>query len=764
MPPGRDPVTGRFTSNNSGGGGGFNIGSAFGVITLSFDGSGVQQAQNALNGLQNMGAGLQSLGQQLTSLGAQMTLVTAPIAAFGAQGIQAASNFQDALAEIGVRAGLTAAEMDAVRTKALDIGRDTVFSAGQASEAFLQLLTTGQSLEEAMSTIDAVMAGAAASGADLGQVADSVTDIMAQFQLEASASTDVVNALAQAAGASSATMTDLIAGFQNVGGVAANFSLSIGDTAAILATFSENGIKGAEAGTQLRSMLNNMARSTDPVQAMWKKLNVSMFDAAGKMRPLNDIIRDMNVSMKDWTQQDRLEAIQTLAGTYGQMGLTALLNADGFGAMSAAMADSTSAAEVADAKMNTFSGSIESLRGSVETLQINALTPLMDQALTPLIQGVTDVVNSINDWVVANPELAGQIAQILAVVVTIGPILAAAGVAISFIGTALGGLGTILGVLLSPVVLIGGAIAALILGLDALGIIDLGPIILAFQNFFGAIVAGVDPFEAFATLIGDLFGTEAEQFVVTGFEEITRVINDIVTAVQDFAANHMDFIVAMGAIGVAVGGLTLIMYGWSVATGAVTVGLGLLGTALGILFSPVVILTLLIAGIVYALSQLYPGGLGGLLRDAATAAQQLAFIFMFVLNTAATIVRAKLEELHNTIMDVIQGIRDFLGLSGNNSNISTETRQNLVDSVLTKIRSQDSGGSGFAGMPYLIGSGAQPELFVPSTNGTFIPNADKMMGGGDTYNVNINANTYEGGQNAARGFEEEMRLRRRSRG
>lgn len=745
---------------------GFNLGSAFGRIVFTFDPSGVNQAQNALNGLESMGARLQSIGSSLTGLGAQMSAVTAPIALFLGQGISAASNFQDALTEIGVRAGLTATEMDAVRTKALEIGRDTIFSAGQASEAFLQLLTTGQSLSEAMETIDAVMAGAAASGADLGVVADSVTDIMAQFGLEASASADVVDALAKAAGASSATMTDLIAGFQNVGGVANSFSLSVADTAAILATFSENGIKGAEAGTQLRSMLNNMMRPTNAVQGMWKKLGVSMFDATGKMRPLNTVIRDLNIAMAGMTQQERLTAIQTLAGTYGQLGLTALLNSDGFGAMSDAMLDAADASDVADAKMNTFSGSIEGLRGSVETLQINALTPLMDQALTPLVQSITDVVNSINDWVVANPELAGQIAQILAVVVTVGPILMGAGMAISLIGTALSGLGAIIGFLFSPVTLIVGALAGLVLGLDALGVIDLQAIIDAFGRFFGAIIAGVPPFEAFATLIGDLFGTEAEQFVVTAFENITRVINDIVTAIQDFVANHMDFIVAMGAIGIAVGGLVLIMQGWTLVTGGATAALGLLGAALGVLFSPVVIVTGLIAALVYAASQLYPGGLSKLLSDAATSAQQLAAIFWIVLSPAITWVRDRLKELIRTFEDVMTAITDFLGITGQ---AGGQNNQALLDKYdfggmfSQKYGSQDGGGSGFAGTPYLIGAGAQPELFVPNTNGTFYPNADKMMGG-DTFNISINANSYEGGQAAARGFEEQFRLARRKNG
>lgn len=42
--------------------------------------------------------------------------------------------------------------------------------------------------------------------------------------------------------------------------------------------------------------------------------------------------------------------------------------------------------------------------------------------------------------------------------------------------------------------------------------------------------------------------------------------------------------------------------------------------------------------------------------------------------------------------------------------------------------SMDSGGVGIAGVPYMIGTGAQPEMFIPKTNGVFIPNADKKMG------------------------------------
>lgn len=41
--------------------------------------------------------------------------------------------------------------------------------------------------------------------------------------------------------------------------------------------------------------------------------------------------------------------------------------------------------------------------------------------------------------------------------------------------------------------------------------------------------------------------------------------------------------------------------------------------------------------------------------------------------------------------------------------------------------SRDSGGMGRAGVPYAIGAGAQPEVYIPSADGQFVPNIDDMM-------------------------------------
>lgn len=51
-------------------------------------------------------------------------------------------------------------------------------------------------------------------------------------------------------------------------------------------------------------------------------------------------------------------------------------------------------------------------------------------------------------------------------------------------------------------------------------------------------------------------------------------------------------------------------------------------------------------------------------------------------------------------------------------------------------KSRDSGGRGRAGQAYMIGTGAQPEMFIPDTAGEFLP-ANQWMGGGQRVTQNI---------------------------
>lgn len=493
--------------------GGYNLGSAYGRIVLSPDGvaDGINEAKRQVDG------GLKGIGDSVANLGGAFTALTAPLLAFGAAGLKVAADFDTAMAEISARTGLVGADLEEIRQLALQMGADTAFSAQDAADALLQLLSSGQTAKEAIATLPAVLTAAAASGAALGETADTVTDIMATFGLEAQDAAMIVDAMARASGASSATMNDLGQAFRGVGGIAKRFGIDVNETASILAIFAENGVKGSQAGQLLETMLTQMSRDTNEANEAWAELGTTLYDAQGNTRPFVDVINDLKNAMKNLPVRDQNRLIQALAGSYGQAGLSALLGSISIEDMNARMAGSASSADIAQKRMETFSGRVESLKGSVETLMIQAITPLMNEVLAPLVEQITKVVNSVTDWIVANPELAKQIGKVLAVVVTIGPALLVAGKAIALVGG-------LLTALASPVVLVVAAIGALVWAFqnNFLGIRDtLQPVI---DQITGGIETLIGVFGRIGEIVAEQGIGSAIDYVLNAFAQMFGLV------------------------------------------------------------------------------------------------------------------------------------------------------------------------------------------------------------------------------------------------
>jgi TP901 family phage tail tape measure protein len=443
---------------------------------LSLDDSGftrgMRNAEQKISGIggtfQNMGASLKNLGGNLQSMGMQASMATAPIAAMGAVGIKAYGDFESVINEISARTGIVGDELQAISDYALEMGAATVFSGQQASEAFLDLLTSGQSAEEAFSTLPHVMSLAAAGGIELGQSADTLTDIMSMFGLAASdtignltAAEYVANSLTQASQVSSASVSMLGQAFVNVGGIASGFGLDVDTTNAALAVLAEGGLKGAEAGTNLKSMLLGMSSTTNSTQEAWVRLGTTMYDSEGNMKNLNSLLGEIRYGLQDLPVEEQNEIIMGLAGSYGQLSLRTLLFGNDLAETQGKMEEAAAASVVAEQMMASWNNQVNSLMGSMESLAISVLGPFVESTLKPIVAQAIEVVNSIKAWADANPELAQTIVKIAAAAVLLGPVLIGIGTAVSVLGVALSGLGVVLGFVLSPIGLLIGAVAAL---------------------------------------------------------------------------------------------------------------------------------------------------------------------------------------------------------------------------------------------------------------------------------------------------------------
>jgi TP901 family phage tail tape measure protein len=448
------------------GGDQFSLGNAVGYVDID-----TSRATTALNGLrgtvqsftQSTTSAFQNMGQLATNFGQSLSIAMIPVAGAMATGIQAAGNFQDALAEIEGRTGATAEAMERVRAEALRLGADTSFSAQQAADAFLMLLTAGISLDDVLkkdadgvTLLDNVLAGAAASGADLGLTAEHVTNIMASFGLEVTESARIVEVMNQAAGASPAEMSEMGDALKEVGGDARSFGLSLEQTGAILTIFARNGKKGTEAATQLRSILTQMTSTTTDSAKAWDMVGSSLFDANGNSRDFGVVLAEVKAGLEGLNAEDQAFVIQQLAGSYGRVGFNALLASEGIDAVVAEMGQQSSAAEVAEARLNTFNGIVESLKGSIESLLITAFTPFID-SLKPGLKLQTQWVNGLTTWVSANQRLVQPLLHLLKILTFVGPALIIIGKVLPIVGMGFAALFSPIGALTVAIALLSAA-------------------------------------------------------------------------------------------------------------------------------------------------------------------------------------------------------------------------------------------------------------------------------------------------------------------
>lgn len=420
--------------------------------------SGLKSAQSTLH---NAGASLARTGTIMSAA------ITAPLLAIGKKMIGTAADFESQMNIMALAASRSATPLETLRDAAIAVGGDTRLmgiDALQAADAMTGFYKAGLDTTQILGDLNAYLNDgaelggalraaidmAAASELDLARASDVVAIAMATFGLDASEASRITDGFVQAADASLASVGDLAEALTNVGPSAHAFGLSLEETNTALAILSNQGIIGAEAGTNLKSMLNNMIRPTDKVRGVLKKLNVQLFDEAGTMRDLPDIIKQLQRAMSGLTQQQRLEYIQTIAGSYGQKALNALLQsgAEGWEEMAGMIDTAATTQASAAARTKGLNAAMERLSGSLQTLQIKVGEPLIKNFITPFVDKLVAVADKVLDL---DPKILNLGLAFAGAAAVAGPML-----------LLLGGLATGLGALLSPVGLAAGA--AIVLG------------------------------------------------------------------------------------------------------------------------------------------------------------------------------------------------------------------------------------------------------------------------------------------------------------
>jgi len=441
--------------------------------------------------LGNMGRSLSSGGGRLAAAGIGMA---APIAA----AVQQGAAFESTLLNIRASTGATSAQIDQIKASSMDMSKALGVGPTEAAQGMLELLKAGMSLDSVLGGAGQTALEFAKVGEmDVAQAAVVMSDAMNVFKV----SSDVAaNALSSAADASSTSIAQMSEAFSMSSAVAGLAGQSIEDLSATLAILANNGVKGSDAGTSVKTMLMRlMAPADDAVGALDQLgLSVASFRGAdGQMKPMVDIIGTLNQAMGglDQTAKDDLFRRIFGADAIRAASILATTGVDGFNGMREAMASALPVGEKYKLLMSGLAGSAAKVFAALQRMAI-AVSDAVAPALASVGPFITGFIDGLAKLATENKEAILLFAQVAAAAIGIGAAMATVGYALQAlsgsIGLVLKGFG-LFSALASPVLLVAAGIGAAVFALykfkDQIGA-ALGPVAPLVQQAAGAIGEG----------------------------------------------------------------------------------------------------------------------------------------------------------------------------------------------------------------------------------------------------------------------------------
>ena len=392
------------------------------VIRLMADTASYEAAMTrAGSTAKTVASGMENTGRKSALIASGMTAAGLAVAAFGVAAVKMAADFDQQMSTVQANTGATSAQMDQLRAAAIEAGASTVYSASDSADAINDLGKAGMSVTDILTGgLSGALNLAASDGMAVGDAAEYMANALSMFHLKGSQASQVADTLAAGAGKAVGNVSDFGEALNNCGAQANSFGMNIQETTGVLALFAQNGTIGAEAGTQLNSMLMKLAAPSAEAANTMKELGISAYDAQGHFIGMANFAGQLQKAEKGLTDEQRNQANATIFGSYAIKAANYLYEAgeSGVNKWTKAVSESGYAAEQAAAKNNNLKGDLENLSGSMESLMISvgegAQGPLrkMVQGLDTLVDTFAGLPSGAQQTIVVMASLAGVLGAV----------------------------------------------------------------------------------------------------------------------------------------------------------------------------------------------------------------------------------------------------------------------------------------------------------------------------------------------------------------
>ena len=222
--------------------------------------------------------GISGIQKQLQGLGNYMKTAFAvgSVVSFGREMVKWTKEFEDAMARAQAVSNASAEGFKFMRDEALRLGATTRYTSVQVAQTLEVLTRNGLSATNATRVLADTLKLAQANAVELADAGNMITNTLNMFGLSVDKAAYVTDILSATASHSATDLTSLYEAMTNAAPMAHALGMNIEEVAAALGALANVGVKGPDAGTQLRQFLQ---RLTDPLaMKKMKKLTGFAFD------------------------------------------------------------------------------------------------------------------------------------------------------------------------------------------------------------------------------------------------------------------------------------------------------------------------------------------------------------------------------------------------------------------------------------------------------------------------------------------------------
>ena len=221
--------------------------------------------------------------------------------------------------------GATIQEYEALKKKAMEVGKTTIFTSEEAAAGMEKFALAGFKPKEIISAIPPIFDLATASGEDFIMISDMISDNMTAFKIGIDDVGHASDILANTMSRSNTNIQMLGEAFKYVSSSASNLNIDLSTTSAAIGLMGDQAIKSGQAGRDLKQAFAKIADSK--VQKDLQKLGINVKNSKGEFIGLVDFVRQLEKVTGKMSGIEKLAFLKEMFGDQGALAMNKLLTA-----------------------------------------------------------------------------------------------------------------------------------------------------------------------------------------------------------------------------------------------------------------------------------------------------------------------------------------------------------------------------------------------------------------------------------------------------